>query len=120
MVMGPGGLYALLGLVNTVVMAASERSRGSAASRITGLSRAQVLGAVWLETTPVAVIGLLLRGLATPGTLTAMAATSASVTGSAVVGVPCRPRGAAAGLADDVGVGLGGRQAGAGVAADGT
>ncbi|MFE1199529.1 FtsX-like permease family protein [Streptomyces olivaceoviridis] len=96
MVMGLGGLYALIGLVNTVVMAASDRRRQFAASRVAGLRRRQVLGAAWLETSAVAVIGLLLGGLATVGTLTAMAATSASVTGRPIVGVPWTLAGAVA------------------------
>lgn len=96
MVMGLGGLYALVGLVNTVVMAAADRRRQFAAARVAGLTGPQVLAVAWLETSALAVIGLLLGALATAGTLTAMAATSASVSGSAIIGVPWPLAGAVA------------------------
>jgi len=87
-VMGLGGLFAFLGVVNTVVMAVSDRRTDFAAARVTGFSRAQVLAAAGLETVLVTLAGLVLGAVATGGTLIAMAATAASVTGTATVAVP--------------------------------
>lgn len=87
-VMGLGGLFALLGIVNTVVMAVSDRQTDFAAARVTGFSRAQVLTAAGLEAFMAALAGLVLGAAAAAGTLIAMAVTAASVTGTAVVAVP--------------------------------
>lgn len=78
-----------------------------------------------METSALAAIGLLLGALTAAGTLIAMAVTSASVSGSAVVGVPWLVAGVVAltvllgDFADGPGVGLVGHQADTGVAADG-
>ncbi|MFJ9036689.1 FtsX-like permease family protein [Streptomyces sp. NPDC102406] len=87
-VMGLGGLFAFLGVINTVVMAVSDRRTDFASARVTGFTRAQVLSAAGLEAGAVAVIGLLLGAVAAAGTLTAMAVTAASVVGTPAVGVP--------------------------------
>ncbi|MFD0312821.1 FtsX-like permease family protein [Streptomyces flavalbus] len=88
MVMGLGGVYALIGVVNTLVIAAASRRTQMAAARIAGFSRTQTLGAAWLETCAVTLIGLLLGLVAAGGTLMAMAMTAASVTGTPTIAVP--------------------------------
>ncbi|MGW2447865.1 FtsX-like permease family protein [Streptomyces sp. NPDC001675] len=87
-VMGLGGLFAFLGIVNTVVMAVSDRRTNFAAARVTGFSRAQILVAAGLEAAAITAIGLFLGAVATAGTLIAMAGTAASATGTPTVGVP--------------------------------
>ncbi|MDR6974291.1 putative ABC transport system permease protein [Streptomyces sp. 3330] len=94
MVMGLGGVYALIGVVNTLIIAAYSRRTQLAATRIAGFSRTQTLAAAWLETFAVTLIGLLLGLLAAGGTLIAMAMTAASVTGTATVAVPWQLTGA--------------------------
>ncbi|MEU9558522.1 FtsX-like permease family protein [Streptomyces fumanus] len=90
-VMGLGALFAFLGIVNTVVMAVTDRRTDFAAARVAGFSRRQVLAAAALEAVMITLIGLVLGAVATAGTLIAMAATAASVTGSPTVGVPWSP-----------------------------
>ncbi|MCL7425439.1 FtsX-like permease family protein [Streptomyces sp. YS415] len=87
-VMGLGGLFAFLGIVNTVVMAVSDRRTDFAAARVTGFTRSQILASAALEATAITAIGLVLGAVATAGTLIAMAGTAASVTGSPTVAVP--------------------------------
>ncbi|MEW2079561.1 FtsX-like permease family protein [Streptomyces sp. NPDC013433] len=87
-VMGLGALFAFLGIVNTVVMAVSDRRTDYAAARVTGFSRRQILASAALEAAMITVTGLVLGAVATAGTLIAMAGTAASVTGSPTVGVP--------------------------------
>ncbi|KDN21757.1 ABC transporter permease [Amycolatopsis rifamycinica] len=82
-VMGLGGLFAALGVVNSVVIATGERRREFAAARVTGLTRRQVLRAALLESAAVTAAGLVLGLLAAAGTLLAVLATTAAVTGTA-------------------------------------
>ncbi|GAA2533350.1 FtsX-like permease family protein [Winogradskya humida] len=67
-VMGLAALYAVIGVVNAVVIAAGERRREFAVARLTGFTRNQVIGTALLESAVVTVTGLLL------GWLSAMAA----------------------------------------------
>ncbi|MEU8241117.1 FtsX-like permease family protein [Actinoplanes missouriensis] len=87
-VMGLGGLYALIGVINSVVIAGGARSREFAAARATGMTRRQILRLAVTETWLVTAAGLLLGGLAAAGTLVAVAATTAAVAGTATVDVP--------------------------------
>ncbi|WP_410566276.1 FtsX-like permease family protein [Amycolatopsis sp. cmx-4-61] len=87
-VMGLGGLFAAIGVVNSVVIATGERRREFAAARVTGLTRRQVLRAALLESAAVTAAGLVLGLLAAAGTLLATLAATAAVTGSATAVVP--------------------------------
>ncbi|WP_370942062.1 FtsX-like permease family protein [Amycolatopsis sp. cg5] len=58
--MGLAGLYALMAVVNAVVIAGSERRREFAVARVTGLTRRQVIRTAVAEAVAVAVIGLVL------------------------------------------------------------
>lgn len=87
-VLGLGGLYALIGVVNAVVIAAAARGREFAAARATGLTRAQVLRAALLESAAVTTIGVLLGALAAAATYAAVLATTSAVTGVATLDLP--------------------------------
>ncbi|WP_030378539.1 MULTISPECIES: FtsX-like permease family protein [unclassified Streptomyces] len=63
-IMGLSSLYAVIALVNAVVIAAGERRREFAVARLTGFSRGQVVGSALLEAAVVAVTGILLGWLA--------------------------------------------------------
>jgi putative ABC transport system permease protein len=86
--MGLSGLYAVMAVVNAVVMAGADRAREFAILRMTGLSRAQVVRAALAESAAVTSIGLLLGGLVVTAALTAVASAAARTIGSAVVTVP--------------------------------
>ncbi|GAA2903136.1 ABC transporter permease [Actinoplanes cyaneus] len=88
MVMGLGGLYALIGVINSVVVAGATRPREFAAVRVTGFTRGQVVRAAVLESIMVAFAGLLLGLLAAAGTLIGVIATTAAVAGTVTVDVP--------------------------------
>ncbi|MDZ5446951.1 FtsX-like permease family protein [Micromonospora sp. 4G57] len=88
MVMGLGGLYALIGVVNSVVIASAARRREFAAGRATGLTRGQVVRMVLVESSIVTTIGLLLGALAAAGTYVAVLVTTSAVTGVATLSVP--------------------------------
>lgn len=63
-IMGLGSVYAVIALVNAIVIAAGERRREFAVARLTGFSRGQVVGSALLEAAVVAVTGVLLGWLA--------------------------------------------------------
>jgi putative ABC transport system permease protein len=86
--MGLAGLYALLAVINAVVIAAAERRGEFAVARVTGLNRRQVVGAALIESCAVATIGVLLGALAAAGTLLGIVSAMARVTGVAAVSVP--------------------------------
>lgn len=86
--MGLAGLYALVAVINAVVIAAAERRREFAVARMTGLSRAQVVRMAFVESWVVTAIGLALGCLAASGTLFAIGSATARITGVAVVAVP--------------------------------
>ncbi|MFL6124699.1 FtsX-like permease family protein [Actinophytocola sp.] len=67
--MGLAALYAVIAVVNAVVIAAGERRREFAVARLTGLSREQVIGSALLESSVVTGTGLLLGWLAALATL---------------------------------------------------
>lgn len=87
-VLGLGALYALIGVVNAVVVAAADRRRELAAARTAGLTRGQVVRAALVEACVVTAIGLMLGGAAAGATLAAAAATTAAVTGTGFLVVP--------------------------------
>ena len=88
MAMGLGGLYALIGVINSVVVAGATRPREFAAVRVTGFTRGQVVRAAVLESIVAVVSGALLGLLAAAGTLIAVTTTTAAVAGRVTVDVP--------------------------------
>ncbi|WP_433365473.1 FtsX-like permease family protein [Actinoplanes sp. CA-142083] len=87
-VMGLGGLYALIGVVNSVVIGAAARRREFAEARITGLTRAQVIRSALLESSAVTVAGLILGAVAAAGAVLAAVASTAAVTGQGTLTLP--------------------------------
>jgi putative ABC transport system permease protein len=88
MVLGLGGLYALIGVVNSVVIGAAARRREFAEARVTGLTRGQVARSALLESFGVTVAGLALGAVAAAATYVAVLTTTSAVTGSATLDVP--------------------------------
>jgi putative ABC transport system permease protein len=86
--MGLGGLYALIGVINSIVIGAAARRREFAEARVTGLTRAQVIRSALMESSAVTVSGFLLGGLAAAGALIAAAASTSAVTGHASLSLP--------------------------------
>jgi putative ABC transport system permease protein len=87
-VMGLGGLYALIGVVNSIVIGAAARRREFAEARVTGLTRTQVIRSALLESTAVTTAGLLLGGLAAAGALIAAVTSTDAVTGRPSLALP--------------------------------
>jgi putative ABC transport system permease protein len=87
-VIGLGGLYALIGVVNSVVIGAAARRREFAEARVTGLTRGQVVRSALLESSSVTVAGLLLGGTAAAGALLAAVASTSAVTGRGTLAMP--------------------------------
>ncbi len=90
-VLGLGALYALIGVVNSVVMGAAARRREFAEARVTGLTRGQVVRAALLESVAVTTAGLALGGLAAALTGIAVLAGTSAVTGVATLRPPWAP-----------------------------
>ncbi|HVV09364.1 FtsX-like permease family protein [Amycolatopsis sp.] len=86
--MGLAGLYALMAVVNAVVIAAAARKAEFAVARVTGLTRRQVVGAALVESWAVAAIGVLLGLLAAAGTLAGIGSALGELTGVATYVVP--------------------------------
>lgn len=82
------GIYALIAVINAVVIAAADRRREFATARVSGLSRGQVVRAALIESSAVTAIGLLLGGLAALPTLLGVTAATASISGAAHLDVP--------------------------------
>lgn len=87
-VLGLGVLYSIIGVINSIVIAAGARRREFAVARATGLTRAQVVRTTMLESASVTTTGLLLGLLAAAGTVVATAILTSSITGSATLVVP--------------------------------
>jgi putative ABC transport system permease protein len=87
-IMGLGGLYALIGVINSIVIGAAARRREFAEARVTGLTRSQVIRSALAESSAVTVAGLLLGALAGAGALIAAASSTRAVTGFTSVSVP--------------------------------
>ncbi len=86
--MGLAGLYALMAVINSVVVAGAERRREFAVARLTGLTRPQVVLAAVLESTAVAVIGLLLGCVVAGAGLVGIGGATSRAVGTAVISVP--------------------------------
>jgi putative ABC transport system permease protein len=86
--MGLSGLYAVMAVVNAVVMAGADRGREFAVLRMSGLSRAQVVWTALVESSAVTLIGLLLGGVVVTAVLAGIASAALRTIGTAVVAVP--------------------------------
>lgn len=86
--MGLAGLYALMAVVNSVVVAGAERRREFAVARVTGLTRRQVIGAAVIEAAGVAVIGLVLGCAVAAAALAGIGGAVHEAIGVTVVHVP--------------------------------
>ncbi|MFF5294829.1 FtsX-like permease family protein [Paractinoplanes globisporus] len=87
-IMGLGGLYALIGVINSIVIGAAARRREFAEARITGLTRRQVIRSALLESSAVTAAGILLGGVAAAGALLAALTSTAAVTGHGTLSIP--------------------------------
>ena len=87
-VMGLGGIYALIGVINAVVIGAASRRPEFAAARATGLTRGQVVRMALVESWGVTAVGLMLGVVATAGTLAAVLGTTSAVTGHTTLALP--------------------------------
>ncbi|NYI05134.1 FtsX-like permease family protein [Allostreptomyces psammosilenae] len=86
--MGLGGLYALVAVVNAVVIAGADRGAEFAAARLAGLSRPQVVWTALVEAWSVTLIGLFLGCLVVAGALSGIATSTMAVLGEPAVAVP--------------------------------
>ncbi|NUP35382.1 MAG: FtsX-like permease family protein [Streptomycetaceae bacterium] len=86
--LGLAGLYALVGVVNALVIATAERRAEFAVARLSGLERPQVVRMAAVEACAVAAIGLGLGGVVAAAGMAGMAKSTAAVTGTAIVVVP--------------------------------
>jgi putative ABC transport system permease protein len=84
-VLGLAALYALIGVVNSVVIGAAARRREFAEARVAGLTRGQVIRATLLESALVTTAGLVLGVLAAGMTFLAVMAGTARITGTATL-----------------------------------
>jgi putative ABC transport system permease protein len=87
-VLGLGALYALIGVVNSVVIGAAARRREFAEARATGMTRGHVIRAALLESAAVTSAGLALGGLAAGLTFIAVLSSTRAVTGTATLDLP--------------------------------
>jgi len=87
-VLGLGGLYALIGVINSAVIGAATRRREFAEARVTGMTRGQVIRSALLESWAVTVAGLLLGAVAAGATFLAVLTTTSAVTGQATLDLP--------------------------------
>ncbi|WP_331769750.1 FtsX-like permease family protein (plasmid) [Embleya sp. NBC_00888] len=86
--LGLAGLYALIGVVNALVIATTERRAEFAVARLSGLERPQVVRMALIEAWAVTSIGILLGGLVAAGGMAGMAKSTAQATGTPIVVVP--------------------------------
>jgi putative ABC transport system permease protein len=91
--MGLAGLYALLAVINAVVIAAADRKAEFATARVTGLDRGQVVRMALVEAGAVTTIGLVLGFLAASGTLIGIGTAVSRFTGHTEFDVPWGPLG---------------------------
>jgi putative ABC transport system permease protein len=78
-ILGLASLYAVIAVINAVVMAAGERRREFAVARLTGFSRGQVVGSALLESAVVTVTGLVLGWLSALATLIGISGVAGTV-----------------------------------------
>jgi putative ABC transport system permease protein len=86
--MGLAGLYALMAVMNSVVIAGTERRREFAVSRVTGLTRPQVVRTAVVEAVAVAIVGLLLGSVVAGAGLLGIGGAVHKAIGATVVAVP--------------------------------
>lgn len=86
--LGLAGVYALIGVVNALVIATAERRTEFAVARLSGLERPQVVRMAVVEAWAVTAIGLLLGGLVAAAGMAGMAKSTAASTGTPIVVVP--------------------------------
>jgi putative ABC transport system permease protein len=89
--MGLAGAYAVIAVINAVVIAAAERKSEFAVARATGLRRSQVVLTALIESCAVAVIGLVLGCLAAAGALTGIGGAMSRLAGTPVYTIPWVP-----------------------------
>ncbi|WGL52458.1 ABC transporter permease [Nocardioides sp. BP30] len=87
-VLALGVLYAVIGVVNSIAIAASDRRREYAAMRAAGLTRGQTLRTAVLETWMVVIAGLVLGIAAAAATAAAAGVTTRHLTGTVALVVP--------------------------------
>ncbi len=87
-ILGLATLYMLIAIVNAVVIGAASRRSEFAIHRLTGLSRAQVVRMALCESMAVAVVGVVLGGIAAAFTIGGVAAGVSDVVGSRVAPLP--------------------------------
>ncbi|NMO56357.1 FtsX-like permease family protein [Actinoplanes sp. TBRC 11911] len=87
-IMGLGGLYALIGVINSVVIGAAARRREFAEARVTGLTRGQVVRSALRESFAVTVAGLVLGGVAAGATMATVLTTTTAVVGKGTLDIP--------------------------------
>ncbi|MEV0406685.1 ABC transporter permease [Actinoallomurus sp. NPDC050550] len=85
---GLGGLYAAVAVVNAVVIAGAERKAEFAVVRLTGMSRPQVVRMALIEAAAVTAIGLFLGLLVAAGALAGIGAAAVRAVGTPLVAVP--------------------------------
>ena len=81
-------LYSVIAVVNAIVIAGSGRRREHAIARLSGLTRAQVIGTTALEGALVTATGLVLGTVVVVCALTGVAVAADHSVGTAVVAVP--------------------------------
>jgi putative ABC transport system permease protein len=86
--MGLACLYALMAVINSVVIAGVERRREFAVARVAGLTRPQVVRAAVIESVAVAIIGLTLGCLVAGAALAGIGGATNKAVGTVVVSVP--------------------------------
>lgn len=86
--MGMAGGYAVVAVINAVMIAGTERRTEFAAARVTGLTRPQVIRAALIESWAVTAIGLVLGCTVAAGALAGMLAASLRAAGRPLVDVP--------------------------------
>ncbi|WP_245923502.1 FtsX-like permease family protein [Paractinoplanes atraurantiacus] len=98
-VLGLGGLYALIGVINSIVIGAATRRREFAEARVTGMTRGQVVRSALLEAYAITVSALILGGVASAATFIAVLSTTKSVTGTGTLDLPWTQIGAVTAIA---------------------
>ncbi|MFC7534117.1 FtsX-like permease family protein [Actinoplanes sp. GCM10030250] len=88
LILGLGSLYALVGVVNAVVIGAAARRREFAEARVTGLSRIQVVRSALTESTAVTMTGVILGLAAATVASLSIVRTTEAVTGTATLDPP--------------------------------
>lgn len=86
--LGMSALFAMVGIVNAVVVAGADRREEFATLRLTGLTRTQVIRVALAESGAVVLAGTLLGSFVAAGTTISMSAVVTSLVGERVVAVP--------------------------------